>query len=187
LHEGKSMDTSMGFTPTAGFPMSTRSGDLDPGLLWYLARTEGLDAKRLYQMLNEESGLLGVSETSADMRVLLALEDVDVRAAEAVALFCYQIKKWLGAYTAVLGGLDTLVFTGGIGENSSVIRAKICEGMGYLGIELDEKNNTANESLISTVDSRVSVRVIKTDEACMIAKTVCQVLRLPCDGECRHD
>ena len=119
--------------------MSTRSGDLDPGLLWYLARTEGFDAKRFNTMVNFQSGLLGVSETSSDMRDLLDRETRDVRAAEAVALFCYQVKKWIGAFAAALGGLDTLVFAGGIGENAPPIRARICDGLEFLGIELEKK------------------------------------------------
>ena len=178
VRDGKSVDTSMGFTPTAGVPMSTRSGDLDPGLVWYLARTESLDAKRFNEMVNFQSGLLGVSETSSDMRDLLQHETQDVRAAEAVALFCYQIKKWIGAFAAVLGGLDTLVFAGGIGENAPTVRARICEGLGFLGIELEQKRNEVNESVISSAASRVAVRVIRTDEEQMIAKMVCHVLGL---------
>jgi acetate kinase len=178
VHHGKSVDTSMSFTPTAGVPMSTRSGDLDPGLFWYLAHTEGLDAKRFNEMVNFQSGLLGVSETSSDMRDLLDHETQDVRAAEAVALFCYQVKKWIGAFTAALGGLDTLVFAGGIGENAPTVRARICDGLGLLGIELDEKRNAASEGVISAAASRVTVRVIRTDEELMIAKTVCRVLGL---------
>ncbi len=174
---GKSIDTSMSFTTTAGLPMSTRSGDLDPGLLWYLALTEGYDAKRFNEMVTSKSGLLGVSETSSDMRDLLKSENSDVRAAEAVALFCYQLKKWIGAFAAALGGLDTLVFAGGIGENAPAVRKRACEGMRFLGIELHEKQNAANESVISTADSRVTVRVIRTDEEWMIAKTVSRVLR----------
>jgi len=173
---GRSMDTTMSFTPTAGVPMSTRSGDLDPGLLWYLARTEGLDAKGFNEMVNFQSGLLGVSETSSDMRDLLDREGRDVRAAEAVALFCYQVKKAIGAFAAALGGLDTLVFAGGIGENASAIRARICDGLGFLGIALDEQRNAANEGVISTAVSRVAVRVIRTDEERMIAEAVCSVL-----------
>jgi acetate kinase len=146
---GKSIDTSMSFTPTAGVPMSTRSGDLDPGLLWYLARTENFDAKQFNEMVNFKSGLLGISETSSDMYDLLKNEMQDVRAAEAIALFCYQVKKWIGAFAAALGGLDTLVFAGGIGENAPVIRARICEGLQFLGIELDEKKNDMNEGMIS--------------------------------------
>jgi acetate kinase len=178
VRDGKSMDTSMSFTPTAGVPMSTRSGDLDPGLVWYLARTEGLDEKRFNEMVNFQSGLLGVSETSSDMRDLLDRETKDVRAAEAVALFCYQVKKWIGAFTAALGGLDTLVFAGGIGENAPMVRARACDGLGFLGVELEEKRNAANEGVISAETSRVTVRVIRTDEELMIAKMVCQVLGL---------
>jgi acetate kinase len=175
---GKSMDTSMSFTPTAGVPMSTRSGDLDPGLVWYLTRAEKMSAKQFNEMVNFESGLLGVSETSSDMHDLLSRETQDVRAAEAVALFCYQVKKWIGAFAAALGGADTLVFAGGIGENAPLVRARICDGLGFLGIELEEKRNTANEGVISTAASRVAVRVIHTDEEWMIAKTVCRILSL---------
>ena len=175
---GKSVDTSMSFTPTAGVPMSTRSGDLDPGLILYLSRTEGLDAKRFNEMINFQSGLLGVSEISSDMQDLLNNETKDVRASEAVALFCYQVKKWIGAFAAALGGLDILVFSGGIGENASIIRSRICDGLGFLGIELEEKLNRANADIISAATSRVSVRVIRTDEEWMIAKTLCRVLGL---------
>jgi len=178
VRDGKSVDTSMSFTPTAGVPMSTRSGDLDPGLVWYLARTEKMSATQFNEMVNFQSGLFGISETSSDMRDLLDHETHDVRAAEAVALFCYQVKKWIGAYAAVLGGLDTLVFAGGVGENASAVRARICEGLEFLGIELDEKRNAANEGVISATASSVSVRVIHTDEEWMIAKTVCSVLGL---------
>jgi acetate kinase len=183
VHHGKAIDTSMSFTPTAGVPMSTRTGDLDPGLVWYLARTEHLDAKGFNEMVNFKSGLLGVSETSSDMRDLLAHEKQDVRAAEAVALFCYQVKKWIGAFAAALGGLDTLVFAGGIGENAPVVRARICEGLGFLGIELDEKQNATNEGVISATTSGISVRVIPTDEECTIAKMVCSVLGLGSNKE----
>jgi acetate kinase len=176
VQNGKSIDTSMSFTPAAGVPMSTRSGDLDPGLLWYLARTDGFDAKRFNEMVNFQSGLLGVSEISADMRDLLRKEMHDVRAAEAVALFCYQVKKWIGAFAAALSGLDTLVFSGGIGENASLVRTRICEGLKFLGIELEENQNAVNGNIISTAASRVAVRVIRTDEEVMIAKTVCRVL-----------
>jgi acetate kinase len=175
---GKPVDTSMGFTPTAGVPMSTRSGDLDPGLFWYLARTENMSAKQFNALVNSQSGLLGVSETSSDMRDLLDLETQDVRAAEAVALFCYQVKKWVGAFSAALGGLDTLVFAGGIGENAPTIRAQICNGLGFLGVELEEKQNAANEGVISRTDSQVAVRVIRTDEEQMIARSVRHLLGL---------
>jgi len=176
--EGKPVDTSMGLTPTGGVPMSTRSGDLDPGLVLYLARAEGITPKRFNEMVNFQSGLLGVSETSSDMQDLLRRETEDVRAAEAVALFCYQVKKWIGAFAAALGGLDTLVFAGGIGENAPVVRARICDGLGFLGIELKEKRNVASAAVISAEASRVSVRVMHTDEEWMIAKTVCRVLGL---------
>jgi acetate kinase len=176
VRDGRSMDTSMGFTPTAGLPMSTRSGDLDPGLGWYLSRTEQVTAKQFHHMVNHESGLLGVSETSSDMRDLLAREANDVRAAEAVALFCYQAKKWTGAFAAALGGLDTLVFAGGIGENAPTVRARICDGLEFLGIQLDDKRNAAAEAVISTDASRVAVRVIRTDEELMIARSVLSIL-----------
>jgi acetate kinase len=176
VRDGKSLDTSMSFTPTAGVPMSTRSGDLDPGLFWYLARTEGLDAKRFNEMVNFHSGLLGVSETSSDMRDLLDREAKDVRAAEAVALFCYQVKKWIGAFAAALGGLDTLVFAGGVGEHAPTVRARICDGLGFLGIELDEGRNAANDGVISGPARPVVVRVIRTDEERMIAEMVCRFL-----------
>jgi len=178
VHGGKSIDTSMGFTPTSGLPMSTRPGDLDPGVVWYWMRAENLTLKQFNNLINHESGLLGISETSSDMRDLLDRELQDVRAAEAVALFCYQVKKWIGAFAAVLGGVETLVFSGGIGENAPEVRARICDGLGFLGIELEEKQNSANEGVISAAASRVAVRVIRTDEEQMIAKTVCRVLGL---------
>jgi len=172
VRDGKSMDTSMGFTPTAGLVMSTRSGDLDPGLAPYLARTEQMTTQQFYNMVNHQSGLLGVSETSSDMRDLLAQAASDVRARVAVALFCYQVKKWVGAFAAALGGLDTLVFAGGIGENASPVRARICEGLNFLGIELDESRNAQATPVISMAGSRVTVRVIRTDEEQMIARSV---------------
>ncbi len=178
VRNGKSIDTSMGFTPTAGLVMSTRSGDLDPGLAPYLARTEQMTTKQFYEMVNHQSGLLGVSEISPDMRDLLAQEATDVRAAEAVALFCYQAKKWLGAFAAALGGLDTLVFAGGIGENASLVRARICEGLGFVGIELNASRNAENAAVISTDSSPATVRVIRTDEELMIARSVCRILGL---------
>jgi acetate kinase len=176
VHHGHPVDTSMGFTPTAGVPMSTRSGDLDPGLVWYLARTEKMGAKQFNEMVNFQSGLLGVSETSSDMRDLLESETQDARAAEAVALFCYQVKKCIGAFAAALGGLDTLVFSAGIGENCPPVRARVCEGLGCLGIELDQARNAANAPLISAQTGRVAVRVIRTDEELMIARSVCRIL-----------
>lgn len=172
VRDGQGIDTSMGFTPTAGLVMSTRSGDLDPGLASFLARTEQIDSQQFYQMVNHESGLLGVSETSSDLRDLLAKESSDVRAAEAVALFCYQAKKWIGSFAAALGGLDTLVFAGGIGENSPVIRERICEGLNFLGIEIDPEPNAKNAALISHATGGAAVRVIRTNEELMIARSV---------------
>lgn len=176
MHNGKPVDTSMSFTPTAGVPMSTRSGDLDPGLVGYLARTEQMSVEEFNEMVHCQSGLLGISETSGDMRDLLNLEQQDIRAAEAIALFCYQVKKWIGAFAAALGGVDTVIFAGGIGENAPAVRAQICSGLGFLGIDLHEGRNETNEGLISMATSRVSVRVIPTDEAFMIAKSVRDVL-----------
>jgi len=139
-------------------------------VVFYLASTEGMDAKRFQAMVNHESGLLGVSEISPDVRDLLVRESADLRAAEALALFCYQAKKRIGSYAAALGGLDTLVFAGGIGENAAVIRARICADLEFLGLALDDKANKANAGLISSASSRVNVRVIHTDEEVMIAR-----------------
>jgi len=173
---GQCIDTSMGFTPASGVPMSTRSGDLDPGLFWYLAQTQHMTAEQFHHMANHQSGLLGVSETSSDLRDLLNCEADDVRSAEAVALFCYQVKKFIGAYAAVLGGLDTLVFAGGIGENAAVIRSRICMDLGFLGIQLDQTRNASSEQVISAAASRVAVRVIRTDEEVMIVQAVGRIL-----------
>jgi acetate kinase len=177
VRDDQPIDTSMAFTPAAGLPMSTRSGDLDPGLVQFFAQTEQMTAEQFHSMVNSQSGLLGVSETSSDMRELLAREPNDQRAADAVALFCYQTKKWIGAFAAALGGLDALVFTGGIGENAPVIRARICDGLGFLGIELDQQRNAANAEQISGKGSRVAVRVIRTYEELIIAKSGCRFLK----------
>ncbi len=175
---GHSIDTTMAFTPAAGLMMSCRSGDLDPGLVSFLARSEKMSPFQFDDMVNHKSGLLGVSETSSDMRELLSRETEDIRAAEAVTLFCYQAKKQIGAYTAVLGGLDTLVFSGGIGENAPAVRARICEGLDFLGIEMNESRNAETAGLISSDKSKVTVRVIKTDEELMIAKTVRKMINI---------
>jgi acetate kinase len=169
---GKCIDTSMAFTPAAGLPMSTRSGDLDPGLVWYLARSEGMTPEQFNRMVNDESGLLGVSETSSDMRDLLRRESEDLRAAEAVEMFCYQAKKWIGAFAAALGGLDTLVFAGGIGENAAPVRERICAGLEFLGLDLVSERNLAGAPLISSATSTAAVRVMRTDEEVMIARAV---------------
>ncbi len=183
VRDGKSIDTSMGFTPASGLPMSTRSGDLDPGLISYFAQTEKMTAPQFQKMVNHESGLLGVSEISSDMRDLLAQENSDARAAEAVALFCYQAKKWIGSFAAALGGLDTLVFAGGIGESAPLIRERVTDGLGFLGIELSPQRNAKNEALISPDGARVTVRVIRTDEEFMIAKSVARLLQLEVPNE----
>ena len=169
---GKPIDTSMGFTPAAGVPMGSRSGDLDPGLPGYLARTEGLNPKQFNDMVNGQSGLLGLSETSADMRELMRREVDDPRARDAVALFCYQVRKWIGAFAAALGGIDTLIFAGGIGENAAVVRSRICSGLEFLGIEIDADNNHANAAVISPVRGQVTVRVMRTNEELVLARAV---------------
>jgi acetate kinase len=182
VKDGVSVDTTMGFTPTGGIVMGTRTGDLDPGAIWYLLQNERLTPAQFSRLVNHESGLLGVSATSSDMQDLLARESSDERAAEAVGLFCYQIKKSIGAFSAVLGGLDALVFTGGIGERSAVIRSRICSGLGYLGISLDPGANGSNEAngssavSIGAKESRTAVYAIPTDEEWMIARTVDQLL-----------
>ena len=177
---GQGIDTSMGFTPAAGLMMGTRSGDLDPGLISFLAHTERMSPAGFDHMINRESGLLGVSETSSDMQELLSRETNDLRAAESVALFCYQAKKLIGAYAAALGGLDTLVFAGGIGENAPLVRTRICQGLQFLGLELDEPRNAGDQEVISSNASRVVVRVIRTNEERVIARSVCSVLGLGC-------
>lgn len=172
VKEGKSLDTTMGFTPTGGLVMGTRPGDLDPGVAWYLMQSEEMTPAQFNQLINHESGLLGISETTSDMQELLKKEKKDVRALEAVELFCYSVKKWIGAYTAVLNGVDTLVFSGGIGENSPVIRSRICNEFEYLGIEINEDENKKNTTIISTKKSKVKIYVIPTDEEVIIAREV---------------
>jgi acetate kinase len=176
VRDGKSIDTSMGFTPTGGLPMGTRMGDIDPGLIAYLERTEHLTAEQIQHMVNYESGLLGISETSSDVRELLKHEAEDTRAAEAIDFFCYEAKKLIGAYAAALGGLDTLIFTGGIGENSAVVRAQICDGLGFLGIHLHKGRNFQSANLISTNSSSVKVRVIPTREDLIIARSILHII-----------
>jgi acetate kinase len=178
VKNSRPVDTSMSLTPTAGLPMSSRSGDLDPGLAWFLARTEKMTPRQFNELVNFQSGLLGLSGTSSDMRDLLRRAARDSRAADAVAVFCYQAKKFIGAYAAALAGLDTLVFSGGIGEHSPAVRARICAGLSFLGLKLDSRKNAANAALISAPASRVAVRVIPTDEEWIIAKTVARILSL---------
>jgi acetate kinase len=173
---GRSRDTTMGFTPAGGLVMSTRSGDLDPGVIVYLLKEKGMDAASLNQMVNKQSGLIGVSGTSPNMKELLDREAKDRRAADAVQLFCYQAKKYLGALAAVLGGLDTLIFTGGIGEHSPTIRDRICREMGFFGISVDANRNNTNAGVISCGSGPVVVRVMKTNEELMIARHTHQLI-----------
>jgi acetate kinase len=175
VKNGRCVDTTMAFTPSAGLVMATRTGDLDPGVLIHLLRTENPSADQLETLVNRQSGLVGLSESSSDIRDLLAVEGRDFRAAEALAVFCYQARKWIGAFAAALEGLDTIVFSAGIGENSPVIRARICEGLRHLGVRIDPARNDANQRIISPDDAPVTVRVIRTDEELMI---VSEVLRL---------
>ena len=182
VREGQCIDTSMGFTPAAGLVMSTRSGDLDPGVMSFLSIAESMSPESCRKMINHESGLLGVSETSSDVRDLLAREAGDVRAAEALALFCYQTKKWIAAFAGALGGLDTLVFAGGIGENAPLIRARICAGLEFLGVELHERRNAENSARISSDAGSVAVRVVRTDEESVIAALTIGALGLSHQG-----
>jgi acetate kinase len=172
VREGRCLDTTMGFTPASGLVMGTRCGDLDPGLAAFLARAEGMTPERFQRMVNQESGLLGVSETSGDVRDLLARRESDIRAAEAIDLFCYRLKTGIGALAAVLGGLDTLVFSGGVGENSAEVRRRASEGLEFLGIALDDGRNASGGPVISTDASPTRVRVIRTDEESMIVRDV---------------
>ena len=179
VRHGHPVDTTMGFTPASGLVMGTRTGDLDPGLVRFLSRAEGMTAVQFDGLVNHDSGLLGVSETSPDVRDLLARQDGDVRAAEAIELFCYQARKWIGSFAAALGGLDSLVFAGGIGENAPEIRRRICDGLGFLGIAIDPWRNASGALLISTDDGPVKVRVIRTDEELVIARAAAQLAGRP--------
>jgi len=173
VSNGKCIDTSMSFTPASGIMMSTRCGDIDPGILYHLCKSRGISVDDLQHGLNHKSGMLGVSGVSGDVRTLLDQERSNPRAALAIDMFCYHVRKCIGAYTAALGGLDTLIFSGGIGENAPIIRQRICEGLQFLGIRLDTAMNDSNREVISTADS-LSVRMIHTDEELMIAKLVMQ-------------
>jgi acetate kinase len=176
VHQGRSVDTTMAFTPAAGLVMSSRSGDLDPGLCAYFARSEGMTAPQFNDMVNTKSGLLGISETSSDVRDLLEREKKDDRAADALDLFCYQAAKNIGALACALRGLDTLVFAGGIGENSTAIRSRICHYLKFLGLELDPRLNHKAGAVISHKSSRIVVRIIKTDEELYMANILCSLL-----------
>ncbi len=183
VKERKSQDTTMGFTPSGGLIMSTRSGDLDPGVIIYLQKEKKLNIDEINKLVNEESGLMGISGKSSDMKELLESENRNDKAALAINMFCYQAKKYLGALTSVLGGLDTLIFTGGIGENSSEIRQRICQNMDYLGITLNDEKNKGNEKIISTGKSKVTVRVMKTNEELMISRHSYGILKERKSGE----
>jgi acetate kinase len=184
VRDGRCIDTTMGFTPTGGLMMGTRSGDLDPGVLIHLAERERMDAAGFRQMLNHESGLKGVSDTSADVRDLLAREASDTRAAEALELFCYIAKKAIAAFAGALSGVDTLVFAGGIGENSPEIRARICAGLEFLGIGLSAPRNARHADVISDEEgSTVTVRVVRTDEESVVAQLTRQVVDARTTGE----
>jgi acetate kinase len=176
IKDGSPLDTTMGFTPAGGFMMGTRCGDLDPGLILYLLQQQHFDGQRLERMVNHESGLLGVSGVSSDMKKLLERRDSEPDAALAVAMFCYQLRKHIGALTAVLGGLDLLVFTGGIGERAAPVRWEVCRVLEHLGIELDRGRNDASADTISADDSRCLVRVIATNEDLMIARHTHQLI-----------
>jgi len=173
---GKPIDTTMGMTPAGGLVMSTRSGDIDPGIVQFLERRQRLSPEQFHRMVNHESGLLGVSQSSGDIRKLLESTANDARAAEAVEMFCYSARKWIGAFAAALGGLDTLVFAGGIGEHQPIVRRRICQELGFLGIALEAKRNEQNGPIISSEGSPVTVRVIPTDEESSILRGVLSVL-----------
>jgi acetate kinase len=178
VHEGKCIDTTMGMTPAGGLVMSTRTGDLDPGVVLFLERHEKLSPEQFHRMVNHESGMLGISETSGDVRALTEAAPRDQRASEAIELFCYSAKKWIGAFAAALGGVDTLVFSGGIGEHATDVRGRICEGLGFLGIELDATRNSQNAPIISRDAAKTTVRVIPTDEESTIVRAVRKLLVL---------
>jgi acetate kinase len=176
VRDGRAVETTMGFTPAGGFMMGTRSGDLDPGALVYLMNEMKYDGARIGRMVNREAGLLGVSGLSSDMKTLLDARGSDPRAAQAVAMFCYQARMRIGALAAVLGGLDLLVFTGGIGENAAPVRAEICRGLEFLGIALDDRRNRDSAGVISMSNSKCEVRVIPTNEDLMIARHTARVI-----------
>lgn len=177
VRDGEPVDTTMSFTPTAGLVMGTRCGDLDPGVLIYLMRERGCDAEQLTELVNFRSGLVGISGFSSDMKTLLDRRENDPTAAIATALFSYQARKFIGAFAAALGGLDLLVFTGGIGERAAPVRAEICRDLTFLGVHLDEHRNTAHADMISAPQSRCVVRVIPTNEELMIARHTIRLLR----------
>lgn len=177
VKNGNSIETTMGFSPAGGLMMSTRTGDLDPGVILFLLQQDKMTPAAIKEMVNRRSGLLGVSGITDDMRELLDAEDSDDHAREAVALFCYQARKYIGALSAVLGGLDTLVFTGGIGEHSPEIRSRICTGLEFLGVRIDEEKNRTNSSLISLENSHVEIWIMRTNEELMIVRHTMNMLK----------
>ena len=177
VKNGKSIETTMGFSPAGGLVMSTRTGDLDPGVILFLLQQNKMTPRAIKEMVNRQSGLLGVSGSTDDMRELLNAEQVDDAAKQAIELFCYQARKNIGALSVVLGGLDTLVFTGGIGEHSSEIRSRICSGLEFLGIRVDKRKNSKNSSVISQKRGEVEIRIIKTNEELMIARHTMKILK----------
>ena len=170
VENGRPLDTTMGFTPAGGFMMGTRPGDLDPGVILYLLEQKGYDAAQLSRLVNLKSGLLGVSGLSSDVKTLLDARGLNADAAEAIEMFCYQIRKAIGALAAALGGLDVLIFTGGIGEHAAAVRAEVCAGLAHLGLAIDPRRNDSNQDTISAADSRCRVRVIPTNENLMVAR-----------------
>lgn len=177
IKNGEPLDTTMEMTPTSGVPMSTRSGNIDPGIVKYLQVKEAMTIEEFDSMTSKQSGLLGISETSADMYELLENADSDIRCKEAVDVFCYQVKKSIGSLSAVLGGIDALVFSGGMGENAPRIRTRVCDGMQYLGIEVDDEKNQTNTGNISKIGSQTAVYVAHTNEALIIARQVEECLQ----------
>jgi acetate kinase len=184
VYNGKCVDTSMSLTPCSGVPMATRSGDVDPGLFFYLAQAEGMNPTQINNMMTSESGLKGISETTGNIRNLLKLQATDKHAADAVNFFCYHVKKYICMMAGAMGGVTTLVFSGGIGENSPEIRACICEKLGFIGVVIDSEKNTSNNHIISTPTSEVLVRIIPTDEEFVIAQHVYDVLNEKKFGNC---
>ncbi len=177
VHNGRPVDTTMGFTPTGGFMMGTRSGDLDPGILLYLMNEKGYSGHQLEELVNRQSGLIGVSGSTPDMQTLLSRRQTDSSASLAVDMFCYHVRKHIGSMAAVLDGLDTLVFTGGIGENAAPVRSAICAGLRHLGIILDAGKNATHADPISATESPCTVRLIRTNEDAVIARQTHRLLR----------
>jgi acetate kinase len=182
VSEGRSIDTTMGFTPAGGLVMGTRPGDVDPGLLVFMA-THGVDASTLDDIVNRQSGLLGLSGTTADVRDLLARRSSDPRARLALEVFVWSARKWVGAMAAALGGIDSLVFTGGVGEHAAAIRAEIALGVGHLGVAIDTARNERGDAVVSPDGARCVVRVVSTDEERMVARHTRRVLEVNVAGE----